>query len=286
MAPLVTTTALALLAFAANSLLCRFALGDGGDAAQFTALRLASGAAMLALLLSRRGGSVWRSGHWRGATALFVYAAGFSWAYVQLDAATGALLLFGAVQVTMLSAGLIAGERFGGLQWTGFVLALVGLLILLLPGARSPSVAGAVPMLLAGVAWGLYSLWGRGARDPLADTAGHFLRSVPLAAVLLLATVLLPFDPNAEGALMSTKDAIAAVISGALASGLGYVAWYAVLPRLGALRAAMLQLSVPVITALGALALLGETLGLRQSLAALGILGGIALVLRGARRSA
>jgi len=281
--PLVTTTALALLAFAANSLLCRLALADGGDAAQFTALRLGSGALVLALLLGRRGGNVLRAGHWRGALALFVYAAGFSWAYVQLDAASGALLLFASVQATMLAAGLLSGERFRALQWAGFAIALAGVVALLLPGAQAPALAGAVPMVLAGVAWGLYSLWGRGARDPLADTAGNFAKTLPFAVLLLLATALIPGAGTTELAAMDTRAALAAIASGALASGLGYVAWYAVLPRLGALRAATLQLSVPVMTALGAIVLLGETPGLRQAFAAAGILGGIALVLRGGR---
>jgi drug/metabolite transporter (DMT)-like permease len=284
-APLAPTTAAALLAFAANSLLCRFALGDGGaDPAGFTALRLASGALVLGVLLAwrapRLGSAVkglLRAGSWRGAIALFAYASGFSWAYVQLDAAAGALLLFAAVQATMLVAGLLGGERFGALQWSGFALAAAGVLTLLLPGARAPALSAALPMLGAGVAWGLYSLWGRGATDALADTAGNFARSLPFALGLWLLVV-------AQGPTPLPLDAaLAAVASGALASGLAYVAWYAVLPRLGALRAAALQLTVPLITAIGAVLLLGEAFGLRLALATVGIVGGIALVLHGKR---
>ena len=269
-------TALALVAFAANSLLCRLALAGGGtDPAAFTTLRLASGALVLALLLALRRQAPWRTGTWRGGLALFAYAAGFSYAYVAVGAATGALLLFGAVQATMLVAGLLQGERLSGLQRGGFLLALVGLAALLLPGAAAPAPWPAAMMLGAGLAWGLYSLWGRGSTDPVATTAGNFLRALPFA--LGLAVLL------ADHLALDALGAICAAASGALASGLGYVLWYRVLPALGALRAASLQLAVPPLTALGGVLLLDESLDLARAIGGTLVLLGIALVLR--RRS-
>ncbi len=279
---LATTTAVALLAFAANSLLCRVALADGGtDAASFTAIRLAAGAAVLVALLAmrRRSGTAFPlGGHWRGGLALFAYAAGFSIAYLAVGAATGALLLFGAVQATMIGLGLWQGERLSPAQWAGFVLALLGLAGLLLPGAAAPPVLPAAWMLAAGVAWGLYSLWGRGSVDPVADTAGNFVRALPFAAAFVLVEA---------GALRVDALGLAcAVASGALASGLGYVLWYRVLPRLGALRAASLQLAVPALAALGGVALLGEVLDGARLVAGLVVLGGIAAVLWAGHRRA
>jgi drug/metabolite transporter (DMT)-like permease len=276
-------TAFALLAFAANSLLCRLALQDGGtDAASFTAIRLGAGAAVLALLLALRRDvgtprAPWRGGHWRGGVALFAYAAGFSWAYVAVGAATGALLLFGAVQVTMLLVGLRQGERLAAMQWAGFTLAVLGLLALLLPGAAAPPLGAALWMLGAGVAWGLYSLWGRGSVDPVADTAGNFLRALPFAVALLLV--------HADALRIDAMGLACAVASGALASGLGYVLWYRVLPRLGALRAATLQLAVPPLAAFGGVLLLDEALDATRIVAGAVILVGIAVVLRGRRPS-
>lgn len=265
--------ALAMLAFAGNSLLCRLALRDTMlDAASFTTLRLVSGALVLWLLVlakAPRNGRPGR-GSWPSALALFAYAAAFSFAYLQLTAATGALVLFGAVQATMIGVGLWRGERFSAIQLLGFVVALAGLVVLLLPGVSAPPLASALLMAAAGVAWGVYSLRGARAADPLGDTAGNFLRAAPLAIVLSL--VLLAerrFDAVGAGY---------AVASGALASGLGYAAWYAVLPRLSALRASVLQLSVPAITAVGGVLLLDETLSLRLLLCSVAVLGGVLLV--------
>jgi drug/metabolite transporter (DMT)-like permease len=274
-------TAFALLAFAANSLLCRFALiGGGTDAASFTAIRLGAGALVLAGLLSwrRRNAGPERSaagGGWRSAFALFAYAAGFSLAYVDVGAATGALLLFGAVQATMLLIGLWQGERLAGTQWAGFVMAALGLVALLLPGAAAPPLGAALWMIGAGVAWGLYSLWGRGSTDPVADTAGNFLRSLPFALGLLVL--------HLDALALDARGLLGAVASGALASGLGYVLWYRVLPQLGALRAASLQLAVPPLAAVAGVLLLGETLDATRLLAGAAILAGIAVVLRGRR---
>ncbi|MBG7026588.1 DMT family transporter [Pseudomonas aeruginosa] len=265
-------TILAMLAFAGNSLLCRAALKDTAiDAVSFTALRLVSGALMLLLLLRLRRAPAGARGGWRGAAALFVYAAAFSYAYVQLDAGTGALLLFGAVQVSLLLAGLLRGERPGTQALAGFLLALGGLLYLLLPGASAPPLGGALLMLLSGLAWGLYTLLGRGGGDPLAVSAGNFLRAIAFAALLLLVF---------HGQLrLDGPGLLYALLSGALASGLGDAVWYSALPGLTALQGASVQLSVPVLAALCGALLLGEPLGPRLPPATLAVLGGIALIL-------
>jgi drug/metabolite transporter (DMT)-like permease len=269
-ARLALCTVLALVAFAGNSLLCRAALAHGGiDAASFTLVRLLSGAAVLAVLARTRASGNGR-GTWASALALFAYAAAFSFAYLQLTAATGALLLFGAVQATMIARGLRFGERLRVAQWCGLLLACGGLVGLVLPGLSAPPLSGALLMLAAGIAWGVYSLRGRGAGDPLWVTAGNFLRAVPMA--VLLALLLM------DRVSMTPAGIGYAVLSGALASGVGYAIWYAALPFLRATTAATVQLGVPVIAALGGVALLGEPLTLRLLLASAAILGGIALV--------
>lgn len=272
MARILALTALAMLAFASNSLLCRLALKDTAiDAASFTSIRLAAGAATLWLVVQVRHGAAVGSGNWRSAFALFAYAAGFSFAYVNLPAATGALLLFGAVQATMIGHGLWAGERLRGLQLAGLVLALGGLVGLLLPGLSAPPLLGSILMLGAGVAWGIYSLRGKGAGDPTRVTAGNFLRTVPIAAAM---TVLMYDSATLDGA-----GVVYAVASGALASGLGYAVWYTALPALNSTKAATVQLSVPVIAAAGGILFLGESVTLRLALASAAVLGGIALVI-------
>lgn len=267
-------TALAMLAFAGNSLLCRLALKHTAmDAVSFTVLRLLAGALVLGLLLRLRRPPLAPSGNWRAATALFVYAAAFSYAYLHLDAGSGALLLFGAVQLSMGAVGLLRGERLGPLQSLGFLLAGGGLVVLLLPGASAPPLGGALLMLLAGLAWGAYTLLGRQAGPALAATAGNFLRTLPLAGLLLLPLL---------GQLSWDGPGLAyALLSGALTSGIGYAIWYSALPGLGALQAASVQLSVPVLAALGGALLLGEAISLRLALVSVAVLGGIALVLRG-----
>ena len=277
-------TALAMVAFAGNSLLCRAALGQTAiDGASFTTLRIVSGAATLLVLLRVRRprrdpatppAPVPRThvgGSWPSALALLVYAAGFSFAYVSLPAATGALLLFGAVQATMIGYGLATGERLGPGQVIGLVLSFGGLTALLLPGVAAPPPVGSALMIAAGVAWGVYSLRGRTAGDPLAHTAGNFLRASPLA--LLLSLLLF------RHASIDPAGVAYALASGAVASGLGYALWYAVLPSLKPTPAAAVQLSVPVLTAVGGVILLSETLTLRLTLASVAILGGIALIL-------
>ncbi|WP_409526361.1 DMT family transporter [Nitrincola sp. MINF-07-Sa-05] len=269
---LILLTSLAMIAFAGNSLLCRVALLQTDiDAASFTTIRLVSGAVTLWLIVRMRQGERAGGGNWLSALALFVYAAGFSFAYISLTAATGALLLFGAVQATMISYGFWRGERLSALQLVGFLLALAGLVGLLLPGLSAPPLAGSLLMLGAGVAWGIYSLRGKGGGDPTRVTAGNFLRAAPIAAGLSL-LMLSRYSVDMAGFWY-------AVASGALASGIGYAIWYTALPALRATSAATIQLSVPVIAALGGIAFLGESLSLRLVLASVAILGGIALVI-------
>lgn len=271
-------TILALLAFAANSLLCRLALAGGSiDPASFTLVRLVSGAAMLALLLQLRSAAkASATSSWTAAALLFLYAVPFSFAYRHLQAGTGALLLFGAVQVTMLLGGFRSGHRPAPGQWLGLAVAFGGLVYLVFPGLTAPSPIGAGLMLLAGLSWGLYSLKGRTATDPLAQTAGSFARTVPMAAVLCLA--LLP------SLRFESRGMLLAGVSGAFASGVGYVLWYHALPGLSTVTASIVQLSVPLIAAAGGIAFLGERMTLRLGLATLLVLGGIATALLQIRR--
>ncbi|AYH44099.1 DMT family transporter [Azoarcus sp. DN11] len=273
----VLLTTLAMIAFAANSLLCRLALREAHiDAAGFTSIRLASGALILWLIVRLRGGASSRHGNWLSATVLFAYAAGFSFAYLTLPAGAGALLLFGAVQATMIGYGLWRGERLGVVQSGGLVLAFAGLVILLRPGLSAPPLEGSLLMIVAGVAWGIYSLRGRGGSNPAASTGGNFIRALPFAAMLSL--LMLPrLDADVAGVLY-------AVASGALASGLGYAVWYSALPGLRASSAATVQLSVPVIATLGAALFLDEAITARLILASVAVLTGIAAVIMGRKR--
>lgn len=267
-----------MCAFAANSVLCRLALSTPTiDAASFTAIRLVSGAIALTLLAAlRNGGKIKPAGDWRSAFALFVYAAGFSFAYITLHASTGALILFGVVQATMISVGFARGERLAPLQIVGALIAAAGLIYLLSPGLSAPPLGGAALMAVAGAAWGAYSLFGRSAKgaDPALVTTGNFLRAAPMGLVLLA-----PFSQLH----VSTEGVLLAIASGALTSGMGYVIWYAALKGLSASEAAIVQLTVPVLAALGGLLLVHEPLTLRFVLAAAAILGGVAVVLRAAR---
>lgn len=275
-ARLAALTGAALVCFAANSLLCRAALRPGlVDPATFTSARLASGALVLALLAAVARRAPPGGGSWGSALALFLYAAAFSLAYVRIGAGVGALLLFGAVQVTMVGWSAARGSRPSGAQAVGIALALAGLAGLAglaLPGASAPDPIGAALMLGAGAAWGAYSLRGRTATDPLRTTAHNFALAVPLTLAFSAASL--------RGASASPTGLALAVASGAAASGGGYVLWYAVVPVLGATRAAAVQLSVPVLAGLGATAFLGERLTWRIAAAGAAILGGIALTLR------
>ncbi|MDR6534453.1 DMT family transporter [Variovorax soli] len=273
-------TAVAMLAFAANSLLCRMALQQRGiDPASFGSIRLVSGAFMLMLIVRLRSKHAPAGrADWLAAAMLFAYVAFFSFAYLSLSAGTGALILFGAVQLTMFSAGLRAGEMFGPLAWSGFVLAFGGLVYLVSPGLAAPPPLGAGLMAVAGVAWGVYSLRGRGVADPLAATARNFVRAAPMALAL---SVVLVSQAHADRAGIAL-----AIASGAITSGLGYVIWYAALPKLTALRAATVQLSVPPIAAFGGVLFLAEAITPRLMLCSVAILGGIGLVLAGKTRMA
>lgn len=265
-------TLIALIAFAGNSLLCRLALKETHiDPASFTAVRLVSGAIVLWWVVRLRATQASGAGNWGSAYALLIYAICFSFAYVSLSAGTGALLLFGAVQATMIGGGLIRGERLHAFQTAGYVVALAGLIVLMLPGVASPSLYDSVLMLVAGVSWGVYSLRGRGGGDPTRTTAGNFLRAAPLAIVSCL--VAMP------DAVWNIHGVVYAVASGAIASGLGYAIWYTALKGLRATEASATQLAVPVIAALGGVVLLGEPVLATTAMSSAAILGGIAMVL-------
>ncbi len=275
-----TLTILAMVAFAANSILNRLALAESeADALTYTGVRLASGAVMLMVILAWRGAmpSLRRmGGSTGGALALFVYAIGFSFAYLDLAAGTGALLLFAAVQLGMLGWAIGQGDRPGALEWAGFAVAVLFLVFLVLPGVTAPNPIGAALMILAGLAWATYTLIGRGSAAPLVDTGGNFLRCLPIALLLIL--------PGLLAQTTSLAGWLYAIASGAIASGLGYAVWYSVLPSLERSTAAYVQLSVPAIAAVGGMLFIAEPLTLRLILCSLGILGGVALALWGADR--
>lgn len=272
--PLSLIVIVAMLAFAGNSLLCRLALRDTAiDPGSFTTVRIMSGALTLWLIVRMRthARSPAGAGNWASAMALFVYAAAFSYAYVSLPTGTGALLLFGAVQATMIGFGLWRGERLSAMQTAGLVIACAGLVGLLLPGLSAPPMGGALLMLASGVAWGIYSLRGRGTGDPTRVTAGNFIRATVPAVVLTLATLPLT--------RIDAPGIAYAVASGAVTSALGYAVWYAALRDLRPTTAATVQLSVPVIAAIGGTLFLAEPLTSRLVLTSIAILGGIALVI-------
>ncbi|HTC14838.1 MAG TPA: DMT family transporter [Steroidobacteraceae bacterium] len=270
---LAAATGFALLAFAANSVLCRMALRAAHiDPASFMSIRLLSGAATLWLLVRLGRGGQRLGGDWRSALALLTYAIAFTFAYVGLTAGTGALLLFGAVQVVMIAAGFVGGERIDRSIALGWLLAVAGLIMLLLPGISAPPARDAIFMLIAGCAWGVYSLRGRRSLNALADTAGNFSRALPGT---LLVSALLWGHRSADAA-----GVVLAALSGSIASGLGYAAWYTALPRLGAIAAANAQLSVPVIAALAGVALFSEPVTVRLAAASVLVLGGTALAVR------
>lgn len=295
MKPLIYTS-FALTAFALNSILCRLALrGDEADAAGFTAVRLASGAAALVLIRLLFGnprvgsGEVGtsrvsfltsgplRHGSWLSALFLFAYAACFSFAYLGLEAGTGALILFGSVQLTMIAVAILRGERPSAIELLGLAAAVGGLVYLVLPGLASPPLSSSLLMAASGAAWGGYTLRGRGSRDPLADTTANFVRSLPMAALLAVA-----FVPAIH---LSPRGWLLAALSGAVTSGLGYTVWYSALRYHTATRAAVLQLAVPLIAAAAGAVLLAEPATMRLAVAALLILGGIAAAIAGRRKS-
>jgi drug/metabolite transporter (DMT)-like permease len=266
-------TALALIAFAGNSVFCRLALAEPIiDPASYTAVRLITGAVTLWIITSfLREKSFRKSGGWISAAMLFLYAVTFSFAYITLSAGTGALILFAAVQITMIAVGLSTGERPEILEWLGLFIAISGLIYLVSPGITAPSILGSVLMAAAGIAWGIYSLRGRGASDPIGVTTDNFLRTVPLA-IGLIGLWLSKLAVTPMGFLW-------AALSGSVTSGVGYVVWYAALPHLTATRAATVQLAVPVLAALAGVVFLSEALSLRLIISAVMILGGVALAI-------
>jgi drug/metabolite transporter (DMT)-like permease len=269
-------TAFALMMFAANSLLARMALGAGtADAASYSTIRLASGAVMLLLITAIRHRRLRVSGDRLSGFQLFLYAVPFSFAYNGLATGTGALILFGCVQLTMLLAAWRSGEHLAGAQWTGLAIAFGGLVYLVFPGLQAPPLLPALQMALAGAAWGMYSLRGRGAGDPLLRTTGNFVRALPL--VLVVSAVTWPQMK------MEARGAWLAVLSGAGASAIGYVAWYAALKQLSAARASIVQLLVPVLAAVAGVLVLAEPFGLRLGLSTALVLGGVGLTLRRSR---
>lgn len=276
-ARVVALTAAALLAFASNSILCRLALSRAEiDPATFTTIRLLSGAVVLGMLAAIRGPHGRTSGgSWASAAALAGYAVAFSYAYVSLEAGTGALLLFGAVQTTMILAALFGGEYTSWQEWAGLAAALAGLIYLVLPGLAAPPPLGAALMVAAGAAWGIYSLRGRRSVAPVLATAGNFARGAPLALAVSAGAALSGARPTATAIGMAL-----ALASGVLASGFGYVLWYAALQHLTAVRAATVQLVVPVLGAVGGILLLGESLSPRLAIAAVFILGGVGVAVR------
>lgn len=265
---------LSLLCFAGNSIICRMALRSGSiDPGTFTSIRLLSGAIVLALIVVLRNGFKLNSGKWSAALALFIYAAGFSWAYVDLSAATGALLLFGSVQISMIVAGQIRGEKMRPLGWIGFSVALIGLIILFLPGLSQPPLLNALLMIAAGIAWGIYTIKGKQSTTPILTTSGNFLKTIPFALGLSLLTY--------SKISFTGYGVFLACFSGAVTSGLGYAIWYSVLPGLSVTLASVLQLSVPILGALGGVILLNEEPSARLLVCTLFVLSGIWGVIKG-----
>ena len=266
---------LALIAFAANSVLCRLALGNNSiDAASFTAIRLLSGVLVLLIILRISNKNNFPTkGSWFSSIMLFLYAITFSYAYITLDTGTGALILFGSVQITIIMLSVFSGNRLHITEWAGISIAFTGLVYLVLPGVSTPSFAGFLLMTVAGIAWGIYTLNGRGSANPLADTAYNFLRTTPFVLILVAITIY-----NAH---YSLDGIVLAILSGAIASGMGYTIWYIALGGLTATQAAVVQLSVPVIAAFGGIIFVSEAITLRLTLSASAILGGILLVILG-----
>lgn len=269
-------TGLALIAFAANSVLCRLALKDEViDAASFTIIRLLSGAIVLFLIIisTQKITRLSANGSWLASLMLFVYAITFSYAYISLDTGTGALILFGSVQITMILLSLITGDRLHYIEWAGVIIAFTGFVYLILPGVTAPSPMGFMLMAAAGIAWGIYTLKGRGSQNPLMDTAYNFLRTIPLVILLTIITV--------SNANYSSEGILLALLSGGITSGIGYTIWYIALGGLSATQAAVLQLLVPIIAAFGGVIFAAEAITGRLTISAAMVLGGILIVVLG-----
>ena len=269
-------TGLALIAFAANSVLCRLALGsDAIDASSFTVLRLLSGSIVLLIILgaTRNITGVSTKGSWAASFMLFLYATTFSYAYISLDTGTGALILFGSVQITMILLPLISGIRLHFTEWVGVTIAFTGFVYLILPGVTAPSTIGFLLMTVAGIAWGIYTLKGHGSKSPLMDTAYNFFRTTPLV-ILLAITAINKTNYSSEGILL-------ALLSGGITSGIGYTIWYIALGGLSSTQAAVLQLLVPVIAAFGGVIFVSEAITYRLAISSAMVLGGILMVVLG-----
>lgn len=269
-------TSLALLAFAGNSILCRLALGGNAiDAASFTTIRLLSGIIVLMaiLRLTKSNGGSGSKVSWRASSMLFLYAVTFSFAYISLATGIGALILFGSVQITMILASLISGNRLHYPEWIGTLIAFSGFIYLVMPSLTTPSVIGFILMTIAGVAWGIYTLMGRGSRNPLSDTVNNFLCTLPFIAILMAVTF--------QDAKLSQEGVLLAALSGGIASGVGYTVWYIALAGLTGIQAAVVQLLVPVIAAIGGVLFADEMISLRLVLSSAMILGGILTVILG-----
>ncbi len=265
-----------LLAFAGNSVLCRLALGEGAiDAASFTSIRLLSGILVLLILVkaSKTKERVAASGSWKASFMLFLYAIAFSYAYNSLETGMGALILFASVQLSMIIISLVQGARFSYVEYLGLSVAFGGFVYLVLPGVSAPPMIGFCLMVIGGVAWGLYTLSGAKSKNPLADTYSNFVRTLPYLVVLLALTF--------QSASLSSKGIILAVLSGALASGLGYAIWYAALRSLSSIQAAVIQLLVPLIAAFGGVMFADELFSSRLLLSSALILGGVLVVIMG-----
>lgn len=276
LAKTIVFTGLALIAFAANSVLCRLALGERAiDASSFTIIRLLSGAIVLLMILiiNRNKTDSSSKGSWPASFMLFLYAVTFSFAYVTLDTGTGALILFGSVQITMILLSIIYGNRLHIAELAGVLIAFIGFVYLILPGVTTPSVMGFFLMLISGIAWGIYTLKGRDSKSPLMDTAYNFVRTIPLIVILAIVTI--------QDIHLSSEGILLAVLSGAIASGIGYSIWYVALGGLSVMQAAVLQLLVPVIAALGGVIFVSEEISLRLTVSATMILGGVLIVVFG-----
>lgn len=274
---IVLLASLAMIAFAANSVLARLAFATAAaEPMSYTGIRLGAGAVTLAIILALRHRGLRGAGSWAGAASLFGYAIFFSVAYILLGAGTGALILFASVQIGILGWAVYKGDRPGLIEWLGLAVALGGLVYLVSPGLVAPSPLGAALMLVAGLCWAAYTLIGRGSSSPLGDTAGNFIRTAPVALLLIIVAALTR--------TVTPVAALYAIASGALASGLGYAIWYAVLPALSRTRAAIVQLTVPAIAAAGGVIFIGEPVSVRLLIATVAIIGGVALSLLAAQR--
>ena len=272
----ITLTCLALIALSANSVLCRLALENNAiDASSFTVLRLLSGAIVLLIIISTtRNTAVTSSrGSWSASFMLFLYAITFSYAYISLDTGTGALILFGSVHITMILLSHISGTRLHITEWFGVIIAFAGFIYLILPGITTPSLIGFLLMTVAGIAWGIYTLKGQGSKSPLMDTAYNFFRTIPFVVLLAILTF--------KNISYSSEGILLALLSGGITSGIGYTIWYIVLGGLSSTQAAVLQLTIPVIAALGGVIFVSEAITFRLTISATMVLGGILIVVLG-----